>query len=297
MTSNEFFIPGHRETESEPPIYLDVTTVDEDYFGTLGLELRSGRLFDVRDTADTAPVAVVTEALARRFWPNETAIGKRVRAVSGESVEVEIVGVVNDYKIRTPGETPRPMVHFAWNQRAQRTGVITYRTASFPEGMLERVIGAARAELPDLLVVQSTTMARMRDVILLPLNLGGKVVTGLGSIALLLAILGLAGSIIYWVSRHRREIGLRMALGAGRSAVLRLIAGRVFAVVGVGLVVGGAVALALGRLLESVLYVPAFDTVSLAVGVLVLLVAGVLASVVPTRRATAVDPMAVLREQ
>jgi ABC-type antimicrobial peptide transport system permease subunit len=122
-------------------------------------------------------------------------------------------------------------------------------------------------------------------------------VTGVGSIALLLAILGLAGSIIYWVSRHRREIGLRMALGAGRSAVLRLIAGRVFAVVGVGLLVGGAVALALGRLLESVLYVPAFDTVSLAIGVLVLLVAGVLASVVPTRRATAVDPMAVLREQ
>lgn len=109
-------------------------------------------------------------------------------------------------------------------------------------------------------------------------------------------MLGLSGLIVYWVSRRTREIGLRMALGASRRSVLRLVAGRTFVMIGLGLIAGGAASVVLGRLLEPALYVPAFDPLSLAMGVAVLLVAGVIASVVPVRRATSIDPMSVLRQ-
>jgi ABC-type antimicrobial peptide transport system permease subunit len=202
---------------------------------------------------------------------------------------------VRDYKIRTPGELPRPMVHFAWDQRAQPSGVLTYR-ATAPDRMLEPVIAAARAEVPSLLVVQSTTMARSRGLLLLPLSAGSAAATALGALALFLAVLGLSGLIAYWVNRRAREIGLRMALGAGRSSVLALVARRAVMLVGVGLVFGGAVSLLVARVMQPALYVSAFDPVSLGVGVAVLLIAAVIASAIPARRAASIDPMTVLRQ-
>jgi putative ABC transport system permease protein len=297
LNTNSFFIPGVRETEADPPIFIDTTNVDEDYFSVLGLELVSGRLIDERDRVDTPRVAVVMEAMVRRFWPGESALGQRFRVGASTAPEVEIVGVVRDYKIRTPGEAPRPMVHFAWHQRPRNGAVLAYRSKGPAERALDQVVAAARAEDPDLLIVQSTTMSRMRDLVLLPLRAGSVAAAALGSLALFLAVLGLSGLIVYWVSRRTREIGLRMALGAGRSSVLRLIAGRTFVLIGFGVMVGGAVSIVLGKFLEPALYVPAFDPLSLAIGVAVLLAAGIVASVVPARRATAIDPMSVLRQE
>jgi predicted permease len=295
ITGNQFFIPGFRDSEADPPLFLQTSSVDEDYFRTLGLTLVTGRLIDSRDRMDTQPVAVVTEATVQRFWPGETGLGKRFRVGTSDSPEFEIVGVVRDYKILTPGEAPRPMVHFAWDQRTQSSGVLTYRSTA-PERMLEQVIAAARAESPDLLVVQSTTMARSRALLLLPLSAGSAAAGALGALALFLAVLGLSGLIAYWVNQRAREIGLRMALGAGRGSVLGLVARRVVVLVGAGLIVGGAVSLAIGQLMQPALYVPAFDPVSLGIGVAVLLIAGVFASAVPARQATSIDPMTVLRQ-
>jgi ABC-type antimicrobial peptide transport system permease subunit len=162
--------------------------------------------------------------------------------------------------------------------------------------MLEQVIAAARAESPDLLVVQSTTMARSRALLLLPLSAGSVAAAGLGALALFLAVLGLSGLIAYWVNRRAREIGLRMALGAGRGSVLRLVARRAVVLVGGGLVFGGVLAIAVGKVMQPALYVPGFDPISLGVGVAVLIVAGVIASVIPARRAASIDPMTVLRQ-
>jgi hypothetical protein len=153
LNTNSFFIPGFRETEADPPIFIDTTNVDEDYFSVLGLELVSGRLIDERDRVDTPPVAVVTEAMVRRFWPDESALGRRFRVGASTAPEFEIVGVVRDYKIRTPGEAPRPMVHFAWHQRPRNGAVLAYRTNGPAERVLEQIVAAARAEVPDLLVV------------------------------------------------------------------------------------------------------------------------------------------------
>jgi predicted permease len=169
----DFFIPGFRESQADPPIRLDVTRVDEDYFAALGLELVSGRLIDASDQPDTPPVAVVTEAMVRRFWPGESALGKRFRVFSSDSAEFEIVGVVSDYKVRTPGESPRPMIHFAWRQRPQLVGSLAYRSTGGAAMLLTDVVAAARAAAPNLIVVESTTLAGMRDLLLLPLSAGG----------------------------------------------------------------------------------------------------------------------------
>jgi len=297
INTDNFFIPGYRDTEADPPIYIDVARVDEDYFAALRLELVSGRLIDLRDRPGTPLVAVVTEAMARRFWPGEPALGKQFRIGTSDNAQIEIVGVVRDYKIRTPGEAPRPMVHFAWQQRPVNNAVIVYRSTGPAERMLEQVVATARAEIPNLLVVQSTTMTRMRDLLLLPLSAGSVAAAALGSLALFLAVLGLSGLIIYWVNRRTREIGLRIALGAHRNSVLRLIVRRTFALIGAGLVLGGAAAVVLGRLIEPALYVSGFDPLSLTIGVAVLLVGGVIASVVPVRRATSIDPMRALRQE
>ena len=133
LIADKFFIPGYTDTEADPPLYVDLAGVDEDYFAALGLELVSGRLIDARDRPRTPLVAVVTEAMARRFWPSESALGKQFRIGASDNTQIEIVGVVRDYKIRTPGEAPRPMVHFAWHQRPRSNAVLAYRL-SRPRG-------------------------------------------------------------------------------------------------------------------------------------------------------------------
>jgi macrolide transport system ATP-binding/permease protein len=297
VSGRDLFIPGYRDTEADPAIHVDSTHVDEHYFSTLGLDLVAGRLIDSRDTPDTSPVAVVTQAMVRRFWPGESGPGKRFRVGASDGPEFEVVGVVRDYKIRSPGETARPFVHFAWNQTPHPGGSILFRSTGAPDRLLDQVVAAVRVEAPDAVVFQSTTMTRMRDLLLLPLRAGSVAAVSLGSLALFLAVLGLAGLIVYWVSRRTHEIGLRIALGAGRASVLRLVAGRAFVLIGVGLLLGAAGSVLLGRLVQPVLYVAAFDPLSLAIGVGVLLLAGVLASIVPARRAAAIDPMTVLRQE
>jgi len=297
VSGDSLFIPGYRDTEADPPIQLDTTYVDEHYFATLGLDIVAGRSIDVRDTAGAPPVAVVTEEMARRFWPGESALGKRFRVAAIDGPEVEVVGVARDHKVRTPGEAARPMVHFAWHQRPRPGGSILFRSTGAPDRLLDQVVAAARIEAPNAVVLQSTTMTRMRDLLLLPLRAGSVAAATLGSMALFLAALGLAGSIVYWVTRRTREIGLRIALGAGRASVLRLVAGRAFGLIGIGLLIGVTGSVLLGQLVKPVLYVPAFDPLSLSIGVGILLFAGLLASIVPARRATAIDPMTVLRQE
>ena len=297
VNTNSFFIPGYSDSAANSLVRLDTTDVDGDYFATLGLELVEGRLIDERDQTGTEPVVVVTAAMERRYWPGESAIGKSIRVSSSTGVEFDVVGVVRDYKVRTPGEAPRPLLHFAWSQRPHNRSMLAYRSTLPADNMLEQVVAVVRAEAPDALILQSTTMNQMRDLILLPLRAGGAFAVGLGGLALFLSILGLSALIVYWVSRHRREIGLRMALGANRGSLFGLIVGRTMLLVALGAIIGSLGAVALGRLLQQILYVPSLDPVSLTLGVIVLILAGTLATVAPVRRATSIDPMTVLRQE
>ncbi len=293
--NGDFYIPGHRETKEEPALALDVTDTDLGYFALLDLELIEGRLFDERDRPDTPRVAVVTQAMTDRFWPQSSALGKRFRVSAPDAPEVEIVGVLRNYKVITPGEAPRPMVHFAAAQRPNPYGVLLFRTGGNPEHVLDAARRAIAQAEPSAFVLDATTMERMRDTILLPLRLGSALLVGMGALALLLGSIGLAGLIAFWVSQRTREIGIRIALGATRERVQRLVLGRSLALVAAGSVLGIAGALLLGRLLRSVLYVPSADPRSVAAGILVLVLVALVASLAPARRAARVDPLVTLR--
>jgi hypothetical protein len=118
----------------------------------MGEIMTDGRASGLRDTPDRQPVAVVTEAMVQRFWPGESGIGKRFRRAASDAPEVEIVGVVRDYKVRTPGESPRAMVHFAWRQRPLNFGAIAFPSSGPPERMLEQVAAAVLAVGPQMIV-------------------------------------------------------------------------------------------------------------------------------------------------
>ncbi|HUF75001.1 MAG TPA: ABC transporter permease, partial [Longimicrobiales bacterium] len=264
MWNGDFYIPGFRESADDPPIALEVTHVDPGYFDTMGLELLEGRLFDERDRSDTPRVAVVTEAMARRFWPREGALGRRFRVSQPDAPEVEIVGVVRDYTVISPSESPRPFVHVAWSQNGSQSGLLVFRTTSGPAAnLLDSVYREVQRAEPEAFIADSTTFERMRDTILLPVRAGGAVFACMGGLALILAGTGLAGLIAYRVSQRTREIGLRMALGAGQRNIVQRVLGQTLTLVAIGTVIGLAGVFVLGSVLQSVLYVSEWDPLSI----------------------------------
>lgn len=305
---SEFFIPGHRELESEPAIYQDVTRTDNRFFEVLDLELVDGSLFptmaaetqaerpEAEGSVATAPrLAIVNQAMASLYWPGESAVGKTFRSPNADSTPTTIVGVIENYKVRTPGEAPRPMVHFWSENGAPQFANLLYRTRGSVEPVRERIQQALLAAAPDLFVLESTSLSARRDLVLLPIRVGGAVVSGLSALALVLAVVGLAGLIAYWVNRRTREIGIRVAVGADRGRITRLVLLRSLSLVAVGGVFGLIGAALLGQVLSSVLYVPSVDPLSFAFGLLVLGTAAALATLIPVRRATAIDPISALR--
>ncbi len=296
MVNGDFFIPGHRDTEDDPPLNLEITRVDPGYFGVMGSELLEGRLFDARDQIDTPRVAVVTQAMAERFWPDRSALGERFRMNTSDSAEIEIVGVIRDHKVITPGEAARPFVHLAWDQGGGEYGLVAYRSSGRAGAQLESVYRSVQDAEPGAFIADSTTMERMRDTVLLPVRAGGVTFTAMGALALLLSGTGLAGLIAYRVGQRTREIGLHMALGADATAVMRRVLLQSLGFVAAGSAVGLLGALALGRALESVLYVPSWDPLSVVVGIAALTAVAIAASLVPARRAAAIDPLVALRD-
>ena len=304
---SEFFIPGHRELESEPALHHDVTRTDNRFFEVLELEPLEGSLFptmaaDQRsesgatDSPEAVPrLAIVNQAMASLYWPTESAVGKTFRSPNADSEPTTIVGVVEDYKVRTPGEAPRPMVHF-WSANAEpQFANLLYRTRGPVEPMREGVHQALLDAAPDLFVLESTTIGARRDLVLLPIRVGGAMVSGLSVLALVLAVVGLAGLIAYWVNRRTREIGIRVAVGADRGRITRLVLLRSLSLVAVGGAFGVLGAALLGQVLSTVLYVPSVDPLSFLFGLVVLGGAALVATLVPVRRATGIDPIKALR--
>lgn len=300
MHTGNFLIPGHRESESDPPLTLDVTQASNSYFETLGIDLEEGSWFPNAEDPDAASAyrtALVNRTAADRFWPNESAVGKTFRRDKIDSAEITIIGVVQDYKIRTPGERPRPMVHFSRDSAGLAYGNLIYRTASGAGAAETTAIEALVRSEPDLFVLESTSLSRRRDLVLLPLRLGGVLIRGLSGLALLLAVTGLAGLVAYWVSKRTKEIGIRVAVGAARGDIVSLVFRRSLALVAVGGVLGLVGSLALGQVLRSVLYVPTADPVSFFLGLVALTAAASAATMFPIHRATKVDTVKALRSE
>jgi predicted permease len=284
------------ERDAKAPRAL-VSRAGPGYFGAMETRLVRGRDFNERDDEKAPPVAVVNETFARRFWPDEDALGKRFRLGGPDEPLAEVVGVVEDGKYAGLNEPPQPYVVRTLAQAYTGTNTVIIRADGDPRAIL----AAARNEMRQLdshLPVSGKTLEERLAMPLLPVRLAASLLGGFGLLALALAAVGIYGVMSYAVTRRTREIGIRMALGARASTVLRLIIRQGMVPVVMGVVVGLAAALGLARLVKSLLFgVSAADPVTYAWVAALLTAVALLACYIPARRASRVDPLVALRNE
>jgi predicted permease len=273
--------------------------VGPDFFAAMGIPLVQGRNFGPQDTANSQKVAVVTEAMARKFFPGGSPIGRRFGNKGPKSSEdTEVVGVVKDAKYGNLKENFRPMAFYPHSQRPDVLGNLVVRftgPASVVVPQIRRTITQTNRNLPiDDVVSLSEHIGRS----LVQQKLVARLASFFGLLALLLACVGLYGVMSYGVARRTNEIGIRMALGARGGSVLWLVLREALVLVAVGLVVGLVAAFALTRTAASLLYeLKPNDPLTIASATLLLAGVALLAGYFPARRAARVDPMVALRDE
>jgi predicted permease len=278
--------------------YLETVsiTVGTDYFRTMEIPLVEGRVFNDSDRDRSLQVAVINQALARRDWPGANPLGRRFHFV-GDDTWRTVVGVVKNANYSTLGEAPQPCVYLPLRQNLAGGMTLYLRSQGDPAALLPAVQREVRALDSNIEVSDARTGAMLIAQVLWGPKVGVALLGVFGSLALALAAVGLYGVMAYAVSRRRREIGLRMALGATRGSVLRLVVGDGMKLVGWGVVLGLGISLALGRALSHMLFgISSADPASLASAGAVLFVVAMAACYFPVRAATRIDPMNVLRE-
>lgn len=296
MHTTTILVDGRPEATPRTGAQVDTSRVTAEYFRTLDVPLVAGREFDSRDTPESMRVAIVSEALARTYFPDGDALGARLRLLTTTGPEVEIVGISKDYMVRQVGETPRPMIHFAASQRASTSYSILVRTSGDSGALVTDIQRQLQALEPRLIFLELGSLGRMAATSLLPISLGASVFAGLAGLALMLAGIGLYGVIAFSVSRRTKEIGIRMALGSTRGHVVTRVLREALILVGVGTVLGVGLAAVGTQALSSVLLgVTAFDPLSYFAAGTVLIAVAALAAIIPARRAASVDPLIALR--
>jgi putative ABC transport system permease protein len=272
------------------------------YFRTMNIQLTQGRALDERDRADTPNVAVISETMARKSWPGEDPVGKRFTPGELTSTNpddwITVVGVVRDVRQIELGAEPKAQMYVpyaqGWSSFAPRYLVVS--TSTEPMSLAAAVRGAVWSIDRDQPVSDVRTMEEVLSASLARQRFSTLLLGLFAAVALLLAAVGIYGVMSYSVAQRTHEIGVRMALGAQRGDVLRLAVGQGLKLILCGVGVGLAAAFALTRVMESLLFgVSATDPATFAAISLVLVGAGLLASYIPARRATKVDPMIALR--
>jgi len=284
-----------REEEDRTTIFSNI--VGNGYFQTMGIAVLRGREFTERDDESSPKVAIVNETMARRYWPDQEALGKRF-ALKREGPYLEIVGVGRDGKYVFLGEDPRAFFYIPFGQNYRGDMTLFLHNAGDDATALAGVRQVVRELDPELPLYDVKTMkSHLRDgLALLFVRLGARLATAFGLLGLVLAVVGVYGVVSYAVSQRIHEIGIRMALGASGSDVLKLVVGQGLILTLAGVAIGLVASLTVTRVMTSLLYgVSATDP--LTFGVISMLLAGVAvaASFIPARRALKVDPMVALR--
>ncbi len=280
---------------------VDERHVSPGYLHALGASLLRGRYFSQADDASHPGVAVINEALAQWYFPGQDPIGQKIANDEGGVASVwEIVGVIGDVREGPLDGDISPAEYFPINQARQDSFTLVVRTAQDPAALLPLLVDTVRQIDPDLGVSDETTMDAKIDGTQAALlhRFAAWLVGGFAASALLLGIVGLYGVIAWSVSRRTREIGVRMALGAQRASVHRMVLGEAAVLALAGIVIGCAGALAAGRMMQGLLFgVRAWDPPTLAAVCIVLGAAALLASYLPARRAASVNPVDALRAE
>jgi len=285
-------VDGYQPPPEEQPA-VEYNEVGEDYFVTMGIPLQSGREFTRADDEKGALVAVVNETMAKRYWSGKDPIGERVQ-VKGRWMRV--VGVAKDSKYQSVRETPKAFFYVPWRQNPTVGAGMYIRTPLSAETMATAVAREVRALDARLAIYEMITMQEQVDRSTASQLVAVTLVGVLGGLALLLAAIGLYGVMSYAVSQSSRELGLRMALGADASNVLRLVMSRGLGLMLGGVLLGGGVALALTRLMGNMLYkVSPRDPLAFGAAFAVMTIAALAACCLPAWRAARTDPARALR--
>lgn len=297
-SSSSVWAEGHAgEKPAEPDMY--VMTVSPDYFATMGIPVLSGRGFTDRDTATAPKVVVINETAARTLFPRENAIGRHVGFSLEQKDSLEIVGVIRDTKYDSIRDAAPPTMYSCWEQQP-KPGAMSFviRTVSDPNSLSESVRAAVRQADSTLPIINFTTQADQLEQRFVQERLFAMAYSLFGALALLLACIGLFGLMSYNVARRTSEIGIRMALGAQRLTVIRMVLGESLFLVGLGVAFGLASTMAAGRLVKAVLFgLAPTDPITITSAMALVLLVSAFAGYLPARRASLVDPMVALHEQ
>jgi predicted permease len=299
-SSSSFLVEGQPEPPPDkyPEIFFE--PVSGDYFETLGARLQQGRTFNNTDTADHPNVVIINQTTARKFWPNESPIGKRISGTGPKRDYYEIVGIVND--IAFPASLGEPYTQYEAfvpvSQAAPTYLTLILRTSTKPEALGTTLQNAVAGLDPNLPVYRIRTARSAVDSGLGSISLLGSLLGAFAAVGVLLAAIGIYGVVSYTVVQRTGELGIRMALGAQARDVLWLVLGKgaVLVLIGAGLGVAGAYGVS--RLLISVIpSLPTRDPLTLLIAGVALIGVALVACYIPARRATRVDPLVALRSE
>jgi len=268
-----------------------------DYFKSLGIGLVRGRYFTEQDSAQAPPVAIVSTALARRQFPGEDAVGKRlIQRRAGQLTPVEIVGVVNDVKNHHLNAEPNPILYIPYQQDMAPTASLVVKSSGRPESIVAAARDAVRSVDPNQPIDNVSPMTEVVARSISSQRLNMFLLSIFAAIALAMAAVGIYSVVAHSVRQRTHEIGIRIALGAQRGNILKMILGQTMMFTIIGVIIGVAAALALTRLIAGMLYgVSTFDPVIFVGTPLLLAIIALIASYAPALRATRVDPVIALR--
>jgi predicted permease len=274
--------------------------VSPDYFSTLQIPLRRGRVFTAADLEKAPHVAIVNETMAKKFWPGQDVLGHRFRFTVGEPTQWEVVGVVGDTKIKGITEEPTPFFFVPLEQSYMPMRTVHLRTSVPPESVLRQAIAEIQEIAPTLPITGARTLSEDLGGIngYLFYKLGAQLTATMGLLGLILAIVGVYSVVSYAAVQRTHEIGIRVALGATQIDILKMVLGQSIVIVGVGIVVGLGISLAATRLVAGLLVgISPTDPVTFASVVALLTLVAIAACWLPAHRATRVNPLVALRHE
>ncbi len=288
------FLEGQDPTDQRAGRLVQVDIVSPSYLRTVGIALMRGRDFAESDQPNTPAVCIVNETMAKQFWPDQDPIGRRFRFF-GQDHFNEVVGIARDSKYNFIGEGPTPYVYQTLTQVYQPQVSLFLKSAN-PGAVLGTVRSEVQQADRNLPITTVFTLTAIFDQSLWAPRMGASLLAVFAGLSLALAVVGIYGVMAYSVNQRQRELGIRMALGATRSSVMRLVVTQGFRLAVIGVAVGLLASLAVTRVIATMLYgVSATDVVTFVTVPALLTLAAVAASYIPARRATRIDPMVALR--